>query len=681
MPVRRSFVCLFALWLLCVASAGAVNATDPQAEAAYQRGQTAYQGRGQAVDKALAAREYAQAAQAGHARAQYNLGRMLWSGDGVSRDVPGALGWMQRAADAGEANAQFVLAQAYESGLGVPKDAALGLQWLERAAAGGEPLAQRELGQRLIDGRGVSADPVRGRALIAAAGAGAAPAATGERAQVLAALRKLLQAQGRGDLAVMRSALATDGLDAEQQRELDAALRRGAGLRFRVILVEPEATGIQGEWALLRYRYQIEIETGSAPVAQAGGNLALLQRTTQGWKVHRIVVDEALTLATHLSVAVPTLTQQPATAHDRVCQTPIRPPGLIEAEEFRELANSAIDSWQVDEGKLTRDAVFSAFGKLTHVGDFISNSYTAYERLRTLGVELPADVFAGNVEATLLDISLMTWGGVQFIAEPFPYADHLTDLAESALENVRYNAVQRFNYLELLKRLKHQDFKALPHFLFLRPSSQAQFDLARRALHLRTAAEWHGRWPALRAIDVLSDAFLRSDPLLRFSIGAELAIRKSENETHYELARALGLRSATAGGDDMVAYVPLDLTLVASTRKAVRAPRTEEERRAARDSLGLTGTAGPPLGEQSSLRIRISGGLVHLWVPEEALWSLFGSASTSGAGSRMRLDLSGGNADGQLVSGRLDGDPRTLAGELQISEGGEVDRYRAQLRR
>ena len=553
----------------CWAASGpAVSADD--ADAAYHRGLSAYKGSAGVVDKAAAAREFAVAANAGHARAQFNLARMLWTGEGVARDPRTALVWMQRAAEAGEANAQFVLAQVYETGNGVPRDPGVAQEWLQRAAAGGEPLAQRELGQRLLEGRGMPADPERGRALLAKAdGRKAAPGTAGttpgdnrdaQRQPVLAALRALLDAQGRGDGAAMRELVTSAGLDAAQSRQMNAALQRAPQLRFKDLELIPHAVGISGDFALVRYQYRMTVQTVGVESLQSGGNLALLVREAGTWKVQQIFVDEALTLASYQLAGSPEPRNR-QTGSAATCASPARGSGLLDPDEFRQQANAAIDAWQVDEGKLTRDAVYSAVGHIWLVGDVISSGYTAYERLKTLAVELPTDVRSGNTKAALLDMSLVAWGGVQVVAEVIPYVDNLADVAESGLESWRYDAVQRFSYLQLLKQLDRADYAKLPKYLILRPTTAAQRALVRSSLHLDRAADWHGRWPALRGIDVLSDALLRSDPRLVFSVGVELRILKSENETHFMLARDLGLPTARSGPyDDEIAYVPLDLT-------------------------------------------------------------------------------------------------------------------------
>lgn len=557
--------------------AGSGPAPAAAAEAAFQRGLAWYRGTDGPVDKPAAAREFGVAARAGHPRAQFNLGRMLWTGDGVPRDVPGGVQWMLKAAQAGQANAQFVIAQAYERGLGLPQDAALGLEWLQRSAAGGEPLAQQELGQRLIEGRGMAADAERGRALIAqaqAAGtaaastAASAPTLDGERQAVLAALTALIDAQARGDASAMQAALATAHLTGEERQTLSDALARTAGkLALRELQIVPHAIGISGggQWALLRYQYQFSILAGGEVTPQAGGNLALLHKEAGGWKVQQIVVDELLTLASFELPGNPALTQRGAAA---AAACGARGGGLMQPQVVKDAMNQAVDqaisNWRVDETKIAHDAIFSAYGRVPFVGDSVANAYTVYERMKTLLVEVPADFKAGNAQAVMLDIILISWGGVQVVAEYVPGADNATDAIESALDTTRYNTVQRFNYLSLLRQLGKLDFSALPKYLVFRPVSREQRRLIEASLHGRTARQWHGRWPALQAIDVLDDQLLRASPRLVFSIGAEWAIARADSEAMFELARGLGASTpaATTPAEE-TAYIGLDLTRLA----------------------------------------------------------------------------------------------------------------------
>lgn len=552
---------------LQVQSAAGSTGPAETAVAAYRRGLAAYAGTQGKVDKALAAREFEAAARAGHPKAQYNLGRMLWSGDGVARDVRGAVHWMQRAAESGEANAQFVLAQALEAGTGIPRDAASGRQWLERAAAGGEPLAQRELGTRLLEGRGMPVDVERGQRLIAQADAGGGvlveaplkPATAGrsakERPVVLAALQEMFDAQSRGDVAAMTATLATAHLAGTERQVLDRVLARTVG-RMRLADLEwrPLAVGVNGEWALVRYQYQLTAVIGRERLPQAGGSVAVLVREASGWKVLQILVDEDLTLATFDSVGEPLALRARPSSGQAACAAPKRP-GLVTPENYFEALSHCIDDWFVDAGKIKRDTIFSAAGKIPIAGDLVSNAYTFYERMRGLFVELPADLRAGHADVVFLDLSLIGCGALQIWTEVLPGVDHATDTLEGFVDQARYNQIQRHNYLSLLKQLEKQDFKSMPKYLVQRFTSKRQFELARTQLHLGTEANWHSRWRALRRIDVLSDAFLRSDPDLVFDVAAELTIDQSENANAFQAATDLGFRSN--GG---IVYVPLDLT-------------------------------------------------------------------------------------------------------------------------
>jgi TPR repeat protein len=68
----------------------------------YNLGQLAVQGRGMAVDVALAARLYRGAAEGGHAQAMSTLGALLGSGLGVGRDPREAALWILRGEEAGD---------------------------------------------------------------------------------------------------------------------------------------------------------------------------------------------------------------------------------------------------------------------------------------------------------------------------------------------------------------------------------------------------------------------------------------------------------------------------------------------------------------------------------------------------------------------------------------------------
>lgn len=643
------------------AEAPAVTA-ERSPDAHFQHGMDLYRGLSGRVDKPAAAREFEHAAEAGHARAQFNLGRMLWLGDGIGRDVGGGVRWMRQAAEAGQANAQFVLAQAYEQGLGVAQDAAAGRAWLERAAAGGEPLALKELGQRLVEGRGVPRDIERGRTLLARAstetpqapGPARPRAITAEAAgstaeAIVAALRRLIDAQARSDAAAMQAALATAHLEHNELQMLTTALARTtAGLRLHAVQIEPQAIGVSagGQWALLRYRYGFDVEAGGQRLPQSGGNLALLRREADAWKVQQIVPDEELTQATLESAGSVPVARRVSDHKRAACAG--RGAGLLEPEAVRDAMSRAIAGWRVDEAKLGNDAFYSAFGRIPIVGDTVANSYTTYERIKTLAVELPSDYRAGNLQAVFLDVTLVAWGGVQFVAEYVPLADNATDLVETAIENYRYNSVQRFNLVQLQARLRGLDFADLPKYLFIRPSSREQHDRIGRTVHGLKARDWHGRWPALRALDVLDDELLRHSPRLAFSVGAEWPIARADNESLYEIARAIGASvpyASTPAGE--VAYVGLDLTRMVLSDDSTGDP-----------VFGLfqhTGLARPVAYTLScergtqELKVRLSDGSTTAPVTVRNLpFSLIQAVHIDGADS---LDLAVGESRQSLVVG------------------------------
>lgn len=706
-----------------------------------------------------------------------------------------------------------------------------------------------------------AAAPVTAAAPIAAAAAGPA----GERAAVLAALGGFLDAQARGDVAGVRAQLALAHLSPPQLAQVEQVLTRVvarmrlAELQWRVL-----ALGVSGDVALVRYQYRLTQVVGAERLPQAGGMVAFLLREGESWKLLQIVVDEALTQATFDRVDAP-LAQRPRSGHAALsCAAPGPSPGLVDPIAYWEALDACIDQWHVDAGKLKRDAVFSAVGMVPLAGDLVSSTYTLYERLKGVLVELPADIAEGQTDVVLLDLALVGCGGLQVLTELVPGADSQSDALEASVDHARFVTQQRHRYLELMRQVRAEDFAALKKYLIQRYPSPAAFERARRELHYRVAADWHGRWRALRGIDLLADGFMREDAEWLFEIGAELVIDRERQQKGYAAAVDLGLRTdrqsayvplrltAHARGDasrgdpllgpldlkswpgyvmyplgcapgervlsvrladgsatedlrvrnlpyNLISAVGLEgwpagaegrldvgqrlaglrlqvalqqpadgpqvtppdllgspcvhrglrdrsvlgvdgegegaamrltlnglaagesallfrfdatqttparelaipvsvvdraqatiqldgewtltLTLTATTRKSAGAPRTEAERRAARDSLGLTAAAPPPLGESAQLRVALAGTLLRVWNAEESSWALLAQAQPLTVGGRAHLQLEAGDWEGLALSGQLDGDARQLAGELSVSDGAERDRYHAQLTR
>ncbi|NCA89658.1 MAG: nuclear transport factor 2 family protein [Gammaproteobacteria bacterium] len=420
----------------------------------------------------------------------------------------------------------------------------------------------------------------------------------------VAAVKRFIGAQARGDSEGMLSETAIERLTASERAAVKAAIQRVAE---KVKLSDMEfaaiATGIgkRGEMALVRFTLSCTVRAGGVSVPQAGGNMALLLREGAAWKVHNIVADLPLTLSIYerapvnaftaaetatgamagndsptleamrfavlvndgMAARISTVQYSAPSATPQVLGTPAKVQGLIDLEQVNREINQAIDEWRVDEGKLFRDSVYSAWGQVPIMGDAISNGYTVYERAKTLALELPESVRAGNVEAALLDLGLVAWGGVQIVTEIIPGLDTATDLVEGSLDQWRYNAVQRFNYLKIMKMIEQADFRSLRKYLILRFTQQNVEARKPRDLGGSRYADWHGISPALKSLEFLSDKFLRTDSRVIFEVGAELEVRKSDNETIFSVAEKIGAR-IKGSLDDAVAYIPLRLKKLAA---------------------------------------------------------------------------------------------------------------------
>jgi hypothetical protein len=404
-------------------------------------------------------------------------------------------------------------------------------------------------------------------------------------------VRRFLEAQAAGDAGGMLALAALDGMKAADETRLRAAIGNVCSkITLRNLKFDPVAVGTSsgGNYALVRFKYSFVGVGKDGEAPEAGGDIALLARSGDEWKIRHIVPDELLTLETFNSVAAPDAAAaaafQPAAGRYRIVNAvhyqnapaagfarvqaksqPTPPPGLVNLPEINRAINESINTWRVDEGKLTRDGVYSAFGQIPIVGDTVSNGYTIYERLKTLFVELPTDIREGNLEASMMDVGLLGWGVLQVLAEPFPGLDSMADGVEAVMDQRRYNAVQRYKYIMALKKLKTMDFRAEKKYLFLRSTTRNA--PARTGDHIARAAynDWHGKWPAMGKMFFLSDEFLRRDPRIAFDIGAEWALKKSENETLFLAAKAIGGRTASLKSfDDEVAYLPVRLTHMAT---------------------------------------------------------------------------------------------------------------------
>ena len=429
-----------------------------------------------------------------------------------------------------------------------------------------------------------------------ATAAASSPERTSANTAPWATVRSFIEAQGRGDAEAMLALTAQDRLSADQKQKLrDHTTRLAAKVRFEDVQLDVVAQSPAGDasMALVRFTLTCVVKSGGVAIPQSGGNLALLMQEKDGWKVYNIVADMPLSLEVFensppapaarkvASTFVPTAYSPILEAlrrHDPAYNgsavrptlaqyaTPPKQEGLYDLKRVNEEFNKAVNTWRVDEGKLTRDTVGSAFGTVPIMGDVVSNAYTVWERGKTLFVELPESVSTGNVEAALLDITLIAWGGVQIVAEVVPGLDTASDAVEASIDQYRYNATQRFNYLNVMKMLQKADFKSLRKYLIMRFTQEN--DSARKPNHLssRGYEDWHGKWPALKSLTFLSDEYMRRDPRVWFEVGAEIQIKKTDNETLFEAASKMGARTERTGKyDDQIVYIPLRLNALAAS--------------------------------------------------------------------------------------------------------------------
>jgi TPR repeat protein len=85
------------------------------------------------INKAVAAKHYKIAAEAGHAGSQNNLGFMYFKGEGVERSLSLAVYWVTRSAEQGEPFAYGTLGGMYVSGDVFPHDDVEAYKWLKLA--------------------------------------------------------------------------------------------------------------------------------------------------------------------------------------------------------------------------------------------------------------------------------------------------------------------------------------------------------------------------------------------------------------------------------------------------------------------------------------------------------------------------------------------------------------------
>lgn len=118
-------------------------------QAGYEGGKAA----GKRGDFGEAAREFTEAARAGHARAQLAMGLLHAAGLGVNQNNAEAAQWFTRAAENGNAHAQYNLGLMLLVGIGIERNEHDGVRWLRAAAKMRLPQAQSDLGALHFFGR------------------------------------------------------------------------------------------------------------------------------------------------------------------------------------------------------------------------------------------------------------------------------------------------------------------------------------------------------------------------------------------------------------------------------------------------------------------------------------------------------------------------------------------------
>jgi len=134
------------------------RASQGNALAQNNLGNTYWHGRGVKQDYIQAAQYYQLAADQGYANAQNNLGSAYWLGKGVKQDVEQAVKYFKLAVDQGYAPAQCTLATAYWRGKEVQQDVEQAIKYVKLAVDQGYAPAQNNLGNAYANDKRVKQD-------------------------------------------------------------------------------------------------------------------------------------------------------------------------------------------------------------------------------------------------------------------------------------------------------------------------------------------------------------------------------------------------------------------------------------------------------------------------------------------------------------------------------------------
>jgi TPR repeat protein len=135
-----------------------ILAKEGDATAQHNLGVVFERGLGRLVDRKIAFKWYAKAAEQGFPNSQYKLGKMYDNGNGVPENDKQALEWYTLAAEQGFSDAPYNLGHMYDNGEGVAENDKTAVKWFTLAAEQDDAEAQTNLGAMYQYGHGVPTD-------------------------------------------------------------------------------------------------------------------------------------------------------------------------------------------------------------------------------------------------------------------------------------------------------------------------------------------------------------------------------------------------------------------------------------------------------------------------------------------------------------------------------------------
>ncbi|WP_156932940.1 nuclear transport factor 2 family protein [Desulfonatronum lacustre] len=410
----------------------------------------------------------------------------------------------------------------------------------------------------------------------------------------MAAVERLVAAQATGDPDAVRAVLATRHLDAQARQDLQKVVERVAPmLQLKDIKLNAVAVGVNEDVgrALVRYEYAVIVSAENETISQRGANMALVLREGGVWKVAQTWADELLTMEVMADELVPVVNgwtkKQPDLVHFayqsglsasdsgfyKVAQgggggsfgspDPLSlERGLTDLRTANQVINQTVRTQVWDDRQLLLDSAGSAAGAVPIVGDLYSNWFTIMGTLKTIQ-NLPQTVRDGHVQATMLDVALISWAPVQVVAEFVPGVDHLTDAVAAGVSQMRYNSIQRDNYLSIRLKMLNMDFSDLAKHLLSVPTAEyAALVESEKPKEIISGSryEWHGDHYAPHTMRIVNDALVLNDPRLVFEVGAQWVVKQSESQAMHDAFLHMGARRTSIAASDSVAVLMLRFT-------------------------------------------------------------------------------------------------------------------------